>query len=356
MSKYSCCKSPTQDGASDSIKCMKCGCNYHYMCLYPSAKKVDIKKNWICPECSLSQPRQVNKDNTPVRSRNVCNKQGSEDNVNTRRGASNTETYSPDTKYDSLTSPSILEHVRSIISSELNSLKSEFKNSITPIQNELKAIKAEFSSIKQSLEFINHNLDEFNKRISDCEGLIREHSNKISEIGNLKTSIELMESDNHSREQWARRSNVEIYGIPEQKGENLFSIIQNVVSKTEFKLDVNTDIDFVTRVAAKNNEPKRSKPIIVRFLSRWKKDEFLAQVRKLKLKCCDLGYASKNNFIYFNDHLTSFNKSLLLSAKKIAKEKNFKYVWVKNCSIMVRRNDSSPVIHIIRNSDLKKIV
>lgn len=353
--KYSCCKSVVDD-STDGVKCTRCDNYYHYQCLYPAAKKVNIKKCWTCPECSLSQPRQVNKDNTPVRSRNLNAKQSSEDNIKTREGAAGLESFTPDNKFDLLNSSSFLEHVRSIISSELNSLKSDLQVTIIPIQNELKAIKEEFLSLKHSLEFINNKFDDFNKRIDNCEINIKEFSNKCSEIGNLKTSLDVIESENRSREQWARRSNVEIYGIPEQKGENLFSILQSIANKTEFKLNIESDIDFVTRVAAKSDLIKRSKPIIVRFLCRWKKDEFLAQVRKLKLKCSDIGYTSKNNFIYFNDHLTSYNKSLLLSAKKIAREKNFSYVWVKNCAIMIRRNESSPVIHISKNSDLKKIV
>ncbi|CAH2095044.1 unnamed protein product [Euphydryas editha] len=108
-------------------------------------------------------------------------------------------------------------------------------------------------------------------------------------------------------------------------------------------------------VASKSQENKKPKPIVVKFLCRWKKDDFLAQVKKLKLKCSDIGFSSNDNFIYFNDHLTSKNKVLLQSVKKSAKEKGYRYVWVKNCCIMVRRNDTSPVLHIINVNDLKKI-
>ncbi|CAH2095142.1 unnamed protein product [Euphydryas editha] len=42
--------------------------------------------------------------------------------------------------------------------------------------------------------------------------------------------------------------------------------------------------------------------------------------------------------------------------KKIAKEKCYQYVWVKKCCIMVRRTNSSPVMHITSLTDLKKMV
>lgn len=77
-------------------------------------------------------------------------------------------------------------------------------------------------------------------------------------------------------------------------------------------------------------------------------------MRKLKLKACDLGF-SGNSSIHFNEHLTSANKALLKRAKEVAKERNYTYVWVKNCSVMVRRSDTSPVIHISNVMDLNKI-
>ncbi|XP_045445727.1 uncharacterized protein LOC123653788 [Melitaea cinxia] len=83
-----------------------------------------------------------------------------------------------------------------------------------------------------------------------------------------------------------------------------------------------------------------TKPIIARFISRYRKDECLAQLRKLKITAMDLGFASGKVPIHFNDHLTSNNKALLKRAKSIAKEKHYKYVWVRNCSIMARHTDT----------------
>lgn len=363
--KFACCKSPT-GGATNTITCTKCKLNYHIQCLQASGFKKDGKletrKHWLCPECSLTGSRKDNSDNTPVRG--VTNLSRSDEdncmdnnNVTLRRDG----TCSKNMMLDSTCSTEhdesfLIELIRSVVSSEISILKDDFKKSMIPLQEELKSLREEFLSMKEFFEFINSNFDNFNKRIEGCEKDVQKLNKQCSGLGEITSSITTLKEENNVREQWARRSNVEIYGIPEKQNENLLSILQDISEKTKCKFNPNTDIDFVTRVASKNKDMKKTKPIIVKFLCRWKKDDFLSQVRKLNLKCSDLGFIGNSNSIYFNDHLTSVNKALLQSVKRIAKEKNYEFVWIKNCSIMVRRSSTSAVLHIGRESDLKKIV
>ncbi|XP_063529580.1 uncharacterized protein LOC134740857 [Cydia strobilella] len=161
----------------------------------------------------------------------------------------------------------------------------------------------------------------------------------------------------NSKEQWARRSNIEIQGIPEAKNENLLDIFSNLTKMAGFPINVDTDIDFITRVAPMSSDTKKTKAIVVRFLARYKKDDCLNRLRKLRdLKACDVGFAGNNSPIYFNDHLTKVNKLLLKDAKRIARDNGYKWVWVKVTVhfIMVRRNDTSAVINILSSEDLKK--
>ncbi|XP_073955712.1 uncharacterized protein [Choristoneura fumiferana] len=160
----------------------------------------------------------------------------------------------------------------------------------------------------------------------------------------------------NSKEQWARRSNIEIQGIPETNNENLLQIFTKITEIAGFPINVSTDIDFITRVAHMESKSKKPKAIIVRFLARYKKDDCLSRLRKLRdFKACDAGFAGSNSSIYFNDHLTKANKLLLKDAKKLAAEKSYKWVWVRHCCIMVRRDDTSKVLNILTSEDLKEI-
>ncbi|CAG4942970.1 unnamed protein product [Parnassius apollo] len=147
-----------------------------------------------------------------------------------------------------------------------------------------------------------------------------------ADMAQLKTSVNKLEIENNTRDQWARRSNIEICGVPEKKNENLITIIENC-KKAYIPFNASTDMDFVTRVASLSKDKKMPKRIIVRFMSRYYKDEFLSKVRQLKnLKASDIGFSGNNSYVFFNDHLTSSNKLLLQKAKAKAKDCNYKFV------------------------------
>lgn len=224
--KFACCNS-VSSGSAGSITCSKCTSCYHYQCLNPSEKRKDLsldsKKSWICPTCSSLKPKAPRKDNTPVRSQYSNTSPTCDENVNIRRGGSSA--VDDDALHDSIDKSSLLELIRSVISSELKCLKGEFKDNLAPLQGELRAIKEDFLSIKQSLEFINNKFEDLNKKFECCEKNVQQLTHKCLELGNIKKSIESIEEENNNREQWARRSNVEIYGIPERKNENLFTLL-----------------------------------------------------------------------------------------------------------------------------------
>lgn len=364
--KYSCCESSSGE-VSGTITCMKCSKNYHHQCLFPSVKhnkdlNQEFKKTWLCPQCIVKQPKQVKNDNTPIRGTDAgSSKTNYSENVNCRRGGAvppkakdRAQTVTGDENCSGN-----LEHIKQYLSEELAKIKSELETSIVnKITSEFRAVKDEISSIKSSLDFMNDQYEQFKKRMDSFDSNLKSLSAKTSEIGELRSSLDIIEKDNNSREQWARRSNIEIIGVPQKKDENLMNVVKSIAELANYRLDPSVDIDFVTRVApkSKSDENKKSKPIVVRFLSRWKKDDFMSHAKKLKLRGVDVGFTNTNNPIHLNDHLTSSNKALLQATKKLGREKGYAYVWVKNCTIMVRRSDTSPVLHILQSSDLKKIV
>lgn len=66
---------------------------------------------------------------------------------------------------------------------------------------------------------------------------------------------------------------------------------------------------------------------------------------QLRLLLWDYGY-----------HLTTPNKILLSNAKKAAKKKGFRYVWVKHAKTFVRRDNVSPISTIKTERDVLKVV
>lgn len=302
------------------VKCSNTNCShvYHQECVKSSYDSPTTRSKWICPAC-VTPPLLQSASPVAV----SCS----------------------------------LDDVRAMFKDEFLSMRTHFESSFKQLfRDELNQLKTELQGLKESISFIDAKYDEFVKRLDNVETKVKSLNTSKAVFKDIKTSISNLECSLDSKDQWARRSNIEMLGIPEKKGENLLEVFSEVTKLAGAPVDIKSDIDFITRVAPMKNDNKQSKAIVVRFLARYKKDDCLTRLKKLKnLKACDIGFAGNNSALYFNEHLTSRNKSLLREVKKLANDHHYKYVWIKNCSILVRRDDTSQVLNISSHEDLKKI-
>lgn len=337
--EFACCKSDISD-VDDPLVCTSCDREFHISCVLPNRSSnwepnEGIRQFWRCPSCSSNSPSNNNNDDTPVRN---ITKRRTKDKY-TKPGASFNGSSATETS---------INEFRQII-------RSEIKDAFCDFHKILEDVKTEITTVQNSLQFMSENYDLVLTRLEAIESKVKYYDTIKTDMAHMNKSIELIQSDINKKEQWARRSNIEVIGVPESNSENLMDLVRKLSDLINYESCINNDIDFITRVTPKTNNTKKSRPIVMRFLSRYKKDDFLARLREKKLlKAFILGYAGNSANIYFNDHLTSSNKMLLRKTKDMAREKHYKYVWVKNCSILLRKNDTSPVLHINTEDDLKK--
>lgn len=231
----------------------------------------------------------------------------------------------------------------------------EIMEKLNKIDVELTRIKpmwGEISDIKKSLEFALAAMSDTEKRVEAIEKRLETVDQIVSEVASIKKSMDIFRYELDERDQLSRMKNLEIKNVPLTKGENLLCIAQKIGDQMGFKLQPE-DVDVVTRVATKSAQVK---PIIIRFASRRRKEEYLALFKKArKITTTDLKYSGPEAVIYVNNHLTVKNKILLSKVKIKAGEAGFKFVWVKDCKILVRKNDSSPAFLVRREEDLQKI-
>lgn len=248
------------------------------------------------------------------------------------------------------------------INSDIAAQLSEMRASLATITKQLaplasliedvKTIKQDISNLKSSVEYVHEASNELSATVKSLETRISEVEEHTNLINSLKLDLDKFKDDHQNKEQWARANNVEVKGIPLKKTENLYNIIEQIsnVIKCPIRKE---DINYIARVP--NPQSDTQKSIIVALNNRYKKEEFVTAARSYKeLPVSRLGYTEAGN-VYINDHLTLFNKGLLKKAKDLSKVKNFKYVWVKHCKIMVRKSDTSPTFLIKSEKDLLKI-
>ncbi|KAJ2939063.1 hypothetical protein O0L34_g10252 [Tuta absoluta] len=205
-------------------------------------------------------------------------------------------------------------------------------------------IKTDIGALKTSTGKISSQLKGLEERVKAVE-------KTQAEVQQLKDRISSLENDLQEKNQWARINNVEIRGVPLKDRENLFEIVSKIGIKIQYPVAKNI-INFVTRIPSREDQ---NKPIIVSFINRYAKEDFIAAARSFKkLTTADIGLPGTAP-VFVNDHLTVHNKILLKKAKALKTEKDFQFVWVKNCKIFARKNTESKVINIKMESDLLKM-
>lgn len=223
---------------------------------------------------------------------------------------------------------------------------------LTPLREDVKLIKSEISSIKDSLNMAHDLIHGFSEKVKGLESKIINLEKVAEEVPALRLEINRLNNELHDRDQWARVNNIEIRGIPQKKNEDLYEIVKKIGDTSNFPIK-KEDINYIARIPTRVTTSE--KPIVVAFNNRYCKEDLIAASRKKKPRTLsELGFSVAGNY-YVNDHLTQFNKNLLSKAKSQAKEKNFKFIWVKHCKIMARKTDTSPILYIKCEKDIQKL-
>lgn len=296
---------------TDGVHCGACNKHMDFSCANISEKSyrrlgAERKSAWKCPRCKMSR-------SSPV----------------------------PESE------PSVL----TTILSELRDVKRQLAVLPTLIED-VKLVRRELSDLKASCDFNGAKLDEHAIKISDLEC-------KVADIASLQTSlsssvdeIAVLKKELAVKDQWTRLNNVEIKGVPMKSGENLFSVTEALTKAVGYSF-AKSQINYIARVPVHN---AKDKSIVINFINRYVKEEFIAAARlKKNLVAADIGFSGITQRVFVNDHLTPEYKNLLTKTKLVAKEKGFGYVWVKFCKIHVRKNDTSRVLIISSVSDLNKL-
>ncbi|XP_059054407.1 uncharacterized protein LOC131848526 [Achroia grisella] len=207
--------------------------------------------------------------------------------------------------------------------------------------------------IRNSIEFHSAQCEDLNKKVNlfsdDIKNIVTLES-KLIAIQNENRQLKQLINSNDQRE---RLLNLEIVGIPETANEHPTNIVINLAKLANVDI-IPANIIFVNRITPKNKQHGRPRILIARLSSRLLKDNIISGARKLRLTTKDLGVSGEVKPVYVNDNLTPQNKLLLKKCKETAKIKEFQYVWTKHGKVYIRKNDTSPLIQILDEEDMKR--
>ncbi|XP_061711699.1 uncharacterized protein LOC133520993 [Cydia pomonella] len=164
----------------------------------------------------------------------------------------------------------------------------------------------------------------------------------------IRTTVQLLYSSNNA--------NIEINGVPENRAENLITTVVQLSTVVKSPI-TSEDLQNVTRVAKLSEDKDRPRAIIAKFRTPRLRDRILAAVTKFnqendkdKLSSQHLGIGGTRVPVFVAEHLTPAAKKLHAATRKRCKELNYKYVWIRNGRIYVRKDDKEQAL-LIRSSD-----
>lgn len=228
---------------------------------------------------------------------------------------------------------------------------------LTKQDEKMTSILNEFSDLKASVEFMNANYESLRKEVASAQNSVKAVEAKLQTYeANDKLIVDL-QAKIDTMEQRARQCNIEIGNLPEKRGEQLCGILETIGDLIKHPIPA-SDIIAIHRVPHADPKSKHPKNVVVKMSSEAARDNVLAAYRLAKgvtAEAIGITGQSKKTPIYMNEHLTLRNKGIFREARKVAKEYQFKYVWSKHGTVLVRHSDSAPAIPLRSIEDVVKI-
>lgn len=335
MSLCLACERVVKEG--ESVKCSTVDCKnvYHFECVGMtrsgfSKLSAKSKSAWRCPDACTRILRD-NNSNTPVR---LIHQQQSVSGDGPSSSA--------------LLDKNVKDYFDNKFASMLECCRNDFQELLLPLRNELRAVSDRINAWEDKLIALEEKIS-----AQDEISLVLQ-----SENSELKDRMHDMVNKLNDIDQASRSCNIELQNIPFNKNENLIKIVQSVGKLVSVDIPSNC-IRAVHRVAAAAaSQSDRPKNVVLQLTTRRLRDELLhaARVRRT-LSTDQIGIqTTPPRRFYVNEHLNLANKILYSKARKTVADKSYKYVWVKNSSIFVRKTDTSKIIRIREDSDLLKIL
>lgn len=343
-----CNKCSLELASEVAIKCSACQDKLHYMCAglseadYKKILPMNLKK-WKCTNC-----KQVKKASTP--SQALC---------------------SPKPALFLNEAGDSHDNHPSIISIDTGALLKNMNSQFQQLSQDMAELKNSFNS---KLDALAVTIQAWSNKFEELEINVRNMQAQVTAVKEentlLRTQMDDLKRNMEDQEQKARQCNIEIQNLPEKSSENLIHIALTMGKVLGVPISIDS-VKAVHRVPHRE-QTGRAKNVILELTSRRLRDDVIAAARARRgvtagqLLTAAEGAAAgagtsrlddriASQPVFINEHLTLKNKILYSNTRKIARDKQYKWVWIKNASILVRKADNTKVIRIRNDDDLDKL-
>lgn len=200
--------------------------------------------------------------------------------------------------------------------------------------------------IRKEMKKLSRGVDHLNHRVTNIEHTQEESNNEITV---LKRAVQNLQ-------QSALSLDIVIKGMPEieQNNNDLQVLLQTLFTKMDCAEHLN-DVTDVRRIgkppAAAASTSTSARPIVIKMRNVDCKQTILKLKRKKNISCADIvvnnnAIGTAKQIIYMDERLTPELSTLYYEARKLKQKGAYKYVWVRNGNIFLRKNDSDKAVKI----------
>lgn len=197
------------------------------------------------------------------------------------------------------------------------------------------SLKEDFRKLDTKITSLEREQETLRSRCCQLEHVNSELSADVREL-----RLKLEDGEQHSR-----CANIEIVGLPLTQGKNVYECLGKIAAVLEvpFKRE---DVSIAHRLrlfSKKHQHP----PVIVQFVSRTAKEIWIAAARQKKvLDAKTIAASLPTSSVYINDHLTSYNKTLLGRARRLLREKKLCFAGFFNGKVLIREKEGDETVRV----------
>ena len=218
------------------------------------------------------------------------------------------------------------------------------KNRVVELEKSVKFISGGFDKLEKENKAMKSQIEVLK---SDNVKLL-EIASKVKEGGELSQKVNQMDN-------FLRRSNAEIQGIPVSENENLESLVMNTLKIVDPRIHRKDVVSFRRMKPTGKAEDKKKvfNPILVKFRSFEQKVKIMKE--KKKLANANLNSICKNiEKIYINENLSQFSRDLLYHTRRFQKANGWKFSWSSGGVVLMREKETSKAVVVHCVEELKK--
>lgn len=206
---------------------------------------------------------------------------------------------------------------------------------------------------KRQEEKIAARVDSLVTLVGSLEDSISRLFDKVKEVeeSNLELRKELDEVrlDLECEKQYGRSKNFVVTSLPQTEKEDVPEKICSLLNK------MNIDLKKEEITAHRLPSPRSPAPIIIQCTTRAIRDNIVRSARKFRPTTSLISGSQPERAIYFNDHLTPYFSNLMKEAKTVKEQKGYKFIWLNGNRIMLKKDNNSKAIRVVKPEDLDKL-